>query len=95
MPKRSVLSATALTFAALLALCCAPAGAQPPADRVDALLQKYQEYGLFNGSVASGHRMEAVQQYERAIALSETPRRLLIYQTAIRELSAPESKAAK
>jgi len=41
---------------------------------------------------ASGHRLEAAQQYARAIALSETPRAFLIHTDAIRQLSAPETK---
>ena len=44
---------------------------------------------------ASGHRIEAVQNYSRAIALSDTPRAFLIYTDAIREISALEPKAAK
>ena len=51
---------TALTFAALLALRSAPAGAQPPADRIGALLQQYHEYGLFNGSVLVADRGQVV-----------------------------------
>ena len=35
------------------------------------------------------------QQYARAVTISETPSRFLIYTEAIRELSALESKAAK
>ena len=41
---------------------------------------------------ASGHRIEAVQSYARAIELSETPRAFLIYTDAIREISALEPK---
>jgi len=44
---------------------------------------------------ASGHRIEAVQNYARAIELSDTPRAFLIYTDAIREISALESKAVK
>jgi predicted Zn-dependent protease len=43
----------------------------------------------------NGHRIEAVQGYARAIALSETPRQFLIYTDAIRELSALDARAAK
>ena len=41
---------------------------------------------------ANGHRIEAVQNYSRAIELSETPRAFLTYTHAIRELSALEGK---
>ena len=41
---------------------------------------------------ANGHRIEAVQNYSRAIELSETPRAFLIYTDAIREISALEQK---
>jgi CubicO group peptidase (beta-lactamase class C family) len=44
---------------------------------------------------ASGHRIEAAQQYSRAIELSETPRAFLIYTDAIRQLSALEPKDQK
>jgi CubicO group peptidase (beta-lactamase class C family) len=44
---------------------------------------------------ASGHRIEAVQNYSRAIELSDTPRAFLIYTDAIREISALEPKGAK
>ena len=44
---------------------------------------------------ANGHRIEAVQAYSRAIELSETPRALLIYTNAIRELSDLEPKGQK
>jgi predicted Zn-dependent protease len=44
---------------------------------------------------ASGHRIEAVQNYARAIELSDTPRGFLIYTDAIREISALEPKGAK
>ena len=44
---------------------------------------------------ANGHRIEAVQNYSRAIELSETPRAFLIYTDAIRELSALEPKDQK
>jgi Flp pilus assembly protein TadD len=50
---------------------------------------------LARAHAASGHRVEAAREYERAIALSETPRGVPMYRAAIRELSAPESKAAK
>jgi CubicO group peptidase (beta-lactamase class C family) len=43
----------------------------------------------------SGHRIEAAQNYARAIALAETPRRFLIYTEAIREISSLDPKAAK
>ena len=44
---------------------------------------------------ANGHRIEAAQQYSRAIELSETPRAFLIYTEAIRQLSALETKDQK
>jgi CubicO group peptidase (beta-lactamase class C family) len=44
---------------------------------------------------ANGNRIEAVQQYSRAIELSETPRAFPIYTDAIRELSNLESKLPK
>jgi hypothetical protein len=44
---------------------------------------------------ANGHRIDAAQQYSRAIALSETPRAFLIYTDAIRQLSALETKDQK
>jgi CubicO group peptidase (beta-lactamase class C family) len=44
---------------------------------------------------ASGNRIEAVQNYSRAIELSETPRAFLIYTDAIREISALEPKSGK
>lgn len=44
---------------------------------------------------ASGHRIDAVQNYSRAIELSDTPRAFLIYTDAIRELSALEQKPEK
>jgi CubicO group peptidase (beta-lactamase class C family) len=44
---------------------------------------------------ASGHRIEAVQNYSRAIELSETPRAFLIYTDAIREISALEQKSRR
>ena len=44
---------------------------------------------------ANGHRIEAAQNYSRAIELSETPRAFLIYTDAIRELSALEPKDQK
>jgi hypothetical protein len=44
---------------------------------------------------ASGHRIEAVQNYSRAIELSDTPRAFLIYTDAIREISALAPNAAK
>ena len=53
----------------------------PPTRSGDAALlaQAHQE---------NGNRVEAIQNYARAIALSSTPRRLLIYTDAIRELTA-------
>ena len=44
---------------------------------------------------ANGHRIEAVQNYSRAIELSDTPRAFLIYTDAIREISMLEPKGAK
>ena len=44
---------------------------------------------------ASGHRLEAVQAYARAIAVSDTPRQFLIYTDAIRQLSSTDPKATK
>jgi hypothetical protein len=44
---------------------------------------------------ASGHRIEAVQSYSRAIELSDTPRAFLLYTDAIREISALEPSASK
>lgn len=44
---------------------------------------------------ANGHRIEAVQNYSRAIELSDTPRAFLIYTNAIRELSTLEPKVVK
>ena len=44
---------------------------------------------------ANGNRIEAVQNYSRAIELSETPRAFLLYTEAIRELSTLESKVVK
>lgn len=41
---------------------------------------------------ASGHRIESVQNYSRAIELSETPRAFLIYTDAIRQVSALEPR---
>jgi CubicO group peptidase (beta-lactamase class C family) len=44
---------------------------------------------------ANGNRIEAVQNYSRAIELSETPRQFLIYTDAIKELSALDAKPPK
>jgi CubicO group peptidase (beta-lactamase class C family) len=44
---------------------------------------------------ANGHRIEAAQNYARAIELSDTPRNFLMYTDAIRELSTLEPKAVK
>ncbi len=44
---------------------------------------------------ANGHRIEAVQNYSRAIELSETPRAFPIYTDAIRQLSALDVKDPK
>ena len=44
---------------------------------------------------ANNHRIEAMQAYSRAIELSETPRNLLLYTDAIRELSSLETKGVK
>ena len=44
---------------------------------------------------ANGNRIEAVQNYARAIELSDTPRAFLMYTEAIRELSTLEPKAVK
>ncbi len=44
---------------------------------------------------ANGHRIEAVQNYSRAIELSDTPRQFPIYTDAIRELSALDTKPPK
>jgi CubicO group peptidase (beta-lactamase class C family) len=44
---------------------------------------------------ANGHRIEAVQNYSRAIELSDTPRAFLIYTDAIREISMLEPASAK
>jgi hypothetical protein len=44
------------------------------------------------GHRANGNRIEAVQNYSRAIELSDTPRAFPTYTHAIRELSALEGK---
>lgn len=44
---------------------------------------------------ANGNRIEAVQNYSRAIELSETPRAFPIYTDAIRQLSALEAREQK
>ena len=44
---------------------------------------------------ANGNRIEAVQNYSRAIELSQTPRAFPIYTDAIRQLSALEVKDQK
>jgi CubicO group peptidase (beta-lactamase class C family) len=44
---------------------------------------------------ANGNRIEAAQNYSRAIELSDTPRQFLLYADAIKELSALDAKPPK
>jgi lipopolysaccharide biosynthesis regulator YciM len=59
------------------------------AKAADALAPKSVSVAMLMGRVeaASGHRVEALKAYARAIELSDTPRALPILTQAIRELS--------
>ena len=82
-----------LIVLAVVAWQPSPATAADAAERIDALLAKYQEFGLFTGAALVADQGRVV--LKKGYGLGETPRQFLIYTDAIRQLSSTDPQAAK